>query len=383
MSNGKQPSQEATTLDLEKARERVTSIADDIARLFCERQKAMRQIAEAKNGNNDSHLPIYLPQREQELLVRFRKIAEEYEVDPGIMEMFMTMLMSLAKFAQMEILDRSTILDTERPKLASLKENLLALTKVVAEHYDQYDNGKEGTHIECVRERQLFEGLINVHQGGVAVNLGCASGDHVTDILGQNFQRIVGYDISPDMIKSAKMRYPEHEFCVHDLDDGIPHDDNSVDLLIANFGTASEVCQQLWEESRRVLRQGGIAYFSFYNQDALVTKWWTPWSNAFNITINPHNDTVMVPCVDSDGNPNVYWIHGKSVSDKDVRASALSQGLEVLRIESSSPLWDDKPPEFFKHEAAVKAATAYEEGHAHIPPFLGQYLRVIVKKNDE
>ncbi len=376
MNNGK----EASNFNLEEARKRVTEVTEAIVDLFCERQGIMRDIANAKSGNGEAHLPIYLPQREQELLARFRTKAKEKGVDPNMMDMLVSMLMSAAKFAQMDILQRQTILETDKIPEEDLKDNLLALTERVAEVYDEYDQSAEGTHMEWVRENELLKELAELHQGGVAVNLGCANGTQVTSLIKSSFEKVIGFDISPHMINCAKKKFPDCEFYTHDLDTGIPLEDSSVDLVIANFGAASEVCKKLWQETSRVLTPGGRAYFSFYNQDALVTRWWTPWSNSYRITINHHNDTIMVPITDDKGGSQVYWIHGLSVDDKDIYTNARAHGLELRRVESSSPLWDDKPREFFKHQAAVQAAMEYERAHAHIAPYLGQYLRVVVKK---
>ena len=221
--------------------------------------------------------------------------AKEKNVDPNMMDMLVSMLMSAAKFAQMDILQRQTILDTGQIQEDGLMSNLLVLTSLVAKVYDEYDHASEGTHMECTRETELLRGLTELQKGGVAVNLGCANGTQVTEILSSGFQRVAGYDISPEMVACAKEKFPDNEFFVHDLDTGITLEDETVDLVVANFGAASEVCKDLWQETSRILRPGGRTYFSFYNQNALITRWWTPWSNSFCITINPHNDTIMVP----------------------------------------------------------------------------------------
>jgi len=371
---------EASNFNLKEARKQVTKITEAIVDLFCERQGIMQDIANAKSGNGEEHLPIYLPQREQELLARFRVKSKEKNVDPDMMDMLVSMLMSAAKFAQMDILQRHTTLDTTSPEPEQLREDLLALTSAVAETYDEYDESAEGTHMECVREGELLQQLSELHQSGVVVNLGCANGTQVTKLISSRFERVIGYDISPHMIECAKGKFPDCEFYVHDLDTGIPLEDESIDLVIANFGAASEVCKNLWQETARVLRPGGRAYFSFYNQAALVTQWWTPWSNSYRITINPHNDTIMVPIAEENGSVQVYWIYGRSVDEKDIYSNARAHGFELRRVESSSPLWDDKPREFFKHQAAVQAAMEYDKAHAHVAPYLGQYLRVVVKK---
>ncbi len=372
---------EKSNFDLEEARKSVKSVTEEIARLFCERQALMKLIAESKNIEGQTHLPIFLPQREQELLTHFRNIAREKNVDDNMMDMLVAMLMSAGKFAQKDILKRVTILDTDRPCQSILRNNLLELASKVAKSYDRYDQEAEGTKIECLQEEKLLTRLTELHHGSTAVNLGCADGTHVTEIIRPHFKRVIGYDVSPDMISCAKEKFSDSEFHVHDLNEGIPLPDKSVDLVIANFGAASEVCTNLWQETARVLRTNGRAFFSFYNQNALVTKWWTPWSNSFRITINPNNDTILVPFMDENNKVYVYWIHGTATDDRGVYANSKANRFELKSIESSSPLWDDKPREFFKHSNAVQAAMEYENAHAHISPYLGQYLRVVIKKS--
>lgn len=373
--------QETTNRALEDARKRMTETTNEIARLFCERQKDSRFIAQAKKAaDGGNKLPIFLPQREQELLAKYRLLAEENHVDPKMMDMLISILISSSISEQMSLLGRRTALDRQRPDMRTLKDELLSLTKMVASSYDEYDKLAEGTRAECLREKYLLQNLTHLQQGDIAVNLGCANGIHVTNVLKKHFNRVIGYDISPDMIASAKHHFPEDEFYIYDLDNGIPLDDQSVELVVANFGAGSEVCENLWSETARVLRAGGRAYFSFYNKDALVTKWRTPWANSFMITINPFNDTLMIPMADDDGHTHVFWIHGKSITVENIYTQANSHDLEVESVESSSPLWDDKPPEFFEHKAAVDSALAYENANAHIPPYIGQYLRVIVQK---
>lgn len=381
MNNQQETPAEATNFNLEEARKQITEVTNQIVDLFCSRQNLMRLIAEAKKGSGNANLPIFLPQREQTLLTQFKKMAKKRDVDPHMVEMLVSMLMSAAKFAQMKILQRTTILDTNRPSDDELMASLLALTERVTQRYDDYGITKAGREIECEREKNLLRRLTELHHGGVAINLGCANGARVNTTINGGFERIIGYDISKTMIESARIKHPNDEFYVHDLREGIPLPTDSVNLVIANSGAASEIYNdQLWDEIYRVLIPGGRAFLSFYNRNALVTKWWTPWSNAFNITINPHNDTLMVPLVDKDGSVEVYWVNARSETEESIRKQASGKGFEIRRIESSSPLWDDKPVEFFKHEDAVAAALEYEENHAKIPPYIGQYLRIILKK---
>lgn len=57
---------------------------------------------------------------------------------------------------------------------------------------------------------------------------------------------------------------------------GIPAEDASVDFVVANFGSASEISSDIFPEISRVLTSGGVAYLSFYNNSALSNTWWQP-----------------------------------------------------------------------------------------------------------
>lgn len=378
------PVPEATTDGLEAARSRVTEVTDEIMRLFFERQDLMRDIAESKKGSSNAALPIFLPQREHDLRARFRKQAKAKGIDSHFADMLLTMLMSAGKSQQKGILARTTILDTQRPSDSVLKQNLLNLTAAVAKSYDHYGEYATGSMLEVMREANIIRDLVQDRcQSGTAVNLGSANGVRVTEVLDSAFARVIGYDLSPAMIAYAQEKYPHHEFHVHDLSDSIPLPNASVAFVLANWGAASEIYSDImWNEIARVLIPGGIAYLSFYNKDALVTKWWTPWSSDYTLVINPHNGTIMVPLRDEENHRvNIFWINGISFFADEIATSAQTAGLSVVRIESSSPLWDDKPAEFFKHPDAVALAERYEAAHSGVSPFIGQYIRLVVTKS--
>jgi chorismate mutase/SAM-dependent methyltransferase len=373
---------EKTNDALKAARARVTYLTDQLWDRYVERLEAMRLIAEAKKGAGDTAFPIFLPQREQDQRAKYRALALKVGVDPNMADVFVYMLMSAGKAAQLDYLHRETIFDTVRPRDVELRKNLLALTAHVAASYGQhYGEGKTGWGIESARETMLIERITGLFRGGTAVNLGCADGTLVTPILGGIFDRVIGYDISPHMIREASRKFPGYEFIVHDLDTWVPLPDGSVNLVVANSGAASEVCNgNPFSEVGRLLTRGGFAFLSFYNQDALINKWRAPWPNTFTVTMNPYNDTIMVPVEGEHDSVSIYWINASIVTAEDLTGWASDAGLRIELIESSSPLWDDKPPEFFNHPDAVRSALAYEDMHADVPPYIGQYLRVIVRK---
>ena len=372
---------EQTNRRLEEGRAGLTEHTLKMARQFCERFPFMDIIAKAKKSAGGVNLPIFLPQREEELLAQCREIAREYGVDQDMMDQYILYLIFVGSSAQKKILNRSTTLDRNTIDPRILRKDLLRLTASIARTYKQYDAHAHGTHLELMREQAILTDLIRtMNDRGTALNLGCATGTFVTETLGKYFLHAIGYDISQEMITEARSNFPDYEFHCCDLASAIPYRDHSVDLLVANLGAASEVTQEIWAEAQRLLRPGGTGYFSFYNKNALSTKWQTSRSNAFRILVNPFNDTVSVPFVESDGSPKALWIHGKSFTEKEIRSNAQKNGLEILGIESAGPQWDNMPPWFFHSEEAVKTASAYDAAHGCVPPYLGPYMNVTFRK---
>lgn len=368
---------EQTNAALQKQRKEMTTLTLKMAEDFCKRIRQGDSIALAKESGGSTALPIYLPEREEELRAKCRIIARKYDVDQDMMDLYILYLIFVSSSAQKELLNRSTTLDknTIDPKI--LHNNLLTLTASIAQAYGKYDAHAYGTHFELMREQEILTDLIGLMRDrDTALNLGCATGTFVTETLGKCFQHVIGYDISQEMITQAQKNFPDHEFHCRDLSSSIPYKNASVDLLVANLGAASEVTKEIWAQAQRLLRPGGFGYFSFYNKDALSTQWQTSRSNAFRIMVNIHNDTISVPFVDSAGSPKALWIHGRSLTEKEVRSNAKNYGFEIWSIESSGPQWDNMPPWFFRCKEAVAVSCAYDQAHGHIPPYLGPYINV-------
>lgn len=373
--------QDPTNSDLEENRKPITEYTLQIAVIACKRLLHMESIARSKKASGNTQLPIFLEQRELELREECRNIAIEMECDPDKIERLISELMSDGKYTQLEILKRDTVFTAEPISPATLTENLMELTSAIASTYEMYDRHDQGTHVECLHERDAIEELAqSLESCDVALNLGCATGTYVTEILNTHSRHVIGYDISEEMINYARKNYPDNEFHIYDLNEGIPYKNNSAALIIANLGAASELQCGLLSEISRVLRPGGHAYLSYYNRDALSIDWWAPLLRSFRSMVNPLNDTILVPFVKSDGSAKNVWIHGKSCTTDSIRAETARNNLEVERIESSSPLWDDKQPEFFRNKKAVAKAMAYDNACKSILPALGQYLRVLIRK---
>lgn len=381
MSESKDPAWEEK---LEKARKGVEEVTDNIIDNFFERQKLMREIADAKSQKGDEQ-PIFQHQREVNLINKYVEKANKEGINATMVELLVGELMSFGKWEQGKILNRTSYLNTKPENPEVLKTNLKKLTAQAAKYYDAYDKEWNATtHIinrerECIKE--AFKITNQKEKPDLAIDLGCANGDS-TQWLSKNFKRVIGYDISPEFISIAKeKKLPSAEFKVVDLENGIPKEDNSVEMVLANFGSASEVSSNIFAETSRVLKAGGKAFLSFYNKEAIANKWWRPWTNAFPIMINPSNNTL-----DVEYKGKVYTIKAIPATAQTIQSQAEENGLKVSKLSSSNHFWDFCPSLFFHDEfgaedKVIESISENEIKTEEFPPFLGQYLQTIVEKN--
>ena len=364
---------------LAQMRKKVDSITDSIVSNFFERQKLMKEIANVKNQKGDEQ-PIFQHQREVDLINKYVRNAKKEGINPEMVELLVWELMSFGKSEQAEILNRDVYLDTSAVPSDVLKQHLEDLTdKVAKKDYRNYGKNWDATQHIILREKESVKQIIEEMEANdesldLAIDLGCADGVATEKIVGK-FKKIIGYDISQLLLDSAKERYPTADFIKHDLEKGIPVADNSADFILSNLGSASEVSSEIFKEISRVLKPNGKAFLSFYNKDAIITKWWRHWTNAFCIMINPHNDTVDV---EVDG--RVYRIKAIATNAQEINQKVLDNDLRVVEMSGSNHFWDFCPKSIFQSKNVVKAIIENEEITEKIPPFLGQYVRVIVER---
>lgn len=106
--------------------------------------------------------------------------------------------------------------------------------------------------------------------GERVLDLGCGYG-YYTDWFQCIGGHPVGIDGAAAMIAIARERYPECEFDVADITKPLPFPDESFDIVFCNQVLMdTEHAETVFAESRRVLKRGGILYYSivhpaFYN----------------------------------------------------------------------------------------------------------------------
>lgn len=175
------------------------------------------------------------------------------------------------------------------------RANLLALTGLVAETYDEkYDSAHYATHDYIGYELETIEREVSsLTNLDTVLDLGCATG-RMTLALASRFKKAIGYDLCPHMLQVARKKADEKAVAnvtyeEVDLEGTLPLSDASVSFVVMNMGTASDVrnLEGLMREVRRVLQRGGKFMFSFYNKEALVYAWdFLPWPVGLVAEIN-------------------------------------------------------------------------------------------------
>ena len=120
-------------------------------------------------------------------------------------------------------------------------------------------------------------------KGKSVLDLGCNSG-YGTNLLSEDCKSIIGVDVSPEAIKTAKLKYNKANL-EFQLVNGInlPFEDNSFDVI-----TSFQVIEHLvdydtyFKEVQRVLRSDGILLLTTPNAEIRVRSGQKPW-NRFHV----------------------------------------------------------------------------------------------------
>lgn len=251
------------------------------------RQRLAKQVGALKIENGQ---PIYRRDIEESRINDARTYGASRGLNPDFIA---ALLYAVIKESCMEqLLQREDGSEGYRPSHAlsfeEQRKNLLALTELVAPVYDKAYALPFSTAEYLKYEDRILENVvidqIPREKRGLFLDLGCATGK-VTLRFAGHFESTIGYDLSPDMLIEARKKALNHrgrdiKFVEHDLDLGIPAEDNSAMFVTCSMGTGSEFrdLEAIASEVVRVLQPGGHFAFSFYNKNALLYQWpYVPW----------------------------------------------------------------------------------------------------------
>lgn len=367
--------------DLRKARELtrelLTEMTSKIASIFLDRLILMWQIASSKRKSE----AILQLDREYDLIMKFSEIAKNSWEDERMMQMLIWLITATWKEKQRQILDRKNVFVQEEISLEELRNNLLSLTSEVAESYSKYWDWFNATKLARGMELDLLKENLPENKW-VAIDLWCANWDITRFLSSKWFSQVNGYDVSPNMIREAKKLnwWKGISYMEADLFNWIPEKDNSVDLVVANFWSASEINDDIINEVNRILKKWWKAFLSFYNSESLMDKWWQPWQSSIETVINTENDFIEIPIVNKNWTHKVFKVYAKAKGYDDILAELNWTELKVDWTYSHSFITSMMPPIFFDNEDRVNQAIDYEKAHCKHKPYLWHYLVFVLSK---
>ena len=171
------------------------------------------------------------------------------------------------------------------------KELWNKLAKENSKYYINSDKGKGITreqfvdsglndYIEHIYDDDLImhafrycRGLVNI------VDLGCGIG-RISEFMADDFDNVIGLDISGEMIREASKRLIEHTNIEFIETDGksIPLEDDSVDIvfsyLVFQHIKEREIVEKNFKEVYRVLKDEGLFKVRIRSDKVDLNKWW-------------------------------------------------------------------------------------------------------------
>ena len=329
-------------LDLKKIAERLARTDEFILHVLAVRLAqgglsdfvAINKAVAAKDGIFDKRRQGI----EDERIAKMKFWAEELGLDPNYAASLMYQIISESCRRQDSVMIRefnnkqTVIGKTNQDELyAHKKENLLALTEKIAESYDEhYAERFFATKLYLSFEKHtLYKLLAILDDKSLAIDLGCATGIVSYEIASQ-FKKVVGYDISPDMIKVANekkngSKADNLKFVKTDIEERLNVKDESVSLAVMNLGTASDIknIKGVIKSVKKALKNGGKFLFSFHNSESLLAKTgFLPWPMSLAAHMDP-----ATCCLEVFFNDQMYFLYTRPYSIDEVRALIEDSGL--------------------------------------------------------
>lgn len=371
-------------LNLEQLGERLGQVDRALVALMQRRMELSLQVEEYKRARNQV---ISRPEIETNRLNEVCKLAERVGMNPEFARsIFYVIIGESCKVQLIQLQENAGVpskyIDDELWN-ALLKDNLLKLTAECAATYDlQYSSSFYGTRLHAHFEQSMLLDACRQYGGeGLALDLGCATG-RVAFALGRHFSRVVGYDISPDMIEVARRkcedtRADKFRFEAVDLDDGIPQPDGIASLVAMSLGFASDIqlLPKVMREVHRVLVPGGTALLSFYNAEALLYQWeFIPWPVGLAAEINRQKHCLDVHWTDG----KVYSIYARPYTVDQVQ-ELMPHGLAITKVTTHPTICSILPDSVCSDERVRDSIKGIDEKLAH--ENMGAYITVLARKS--
>lgn len=134
----------------------------------------------------------------------------------------------------------------------------------LAQHY--LARRKDKTRFDYNRDIEvpaLIKIIGNV-KNKVILDIGCGFGDHAQKLSKQKYKKLVGFDISKELVKFAnEQKIPNSTFYVRDMSKRLKNDNSSFDVVYSSLAIHYiKNINKLFQEVHRVLKKEGIFCFS-------------------------------------------------------------------------------------------------------------------------
>jgi ubiquinone/menaquinone biosynthesis C-methylase UbiE len=176
------------------------------------------------------------------------------------------------------------------------------------------ENAQKGLAHKYIEKPAMEKELPNDLTGKSVLCIGVGSGYELDEIINKNPKKIIGIDISKELLKIASAKYPDIEFKKMDMMK-MSFSDNVFDLVYSSlaFHYAND-WDALLTEVHRVLRIGGVLLFSTHNPDFWGQKPKTGkvFTNKRGVTLTEHTATLPAGNIDI-----IFYNHPNERSIKD------------------------------------------------------------------
>ena len=370
-------------LDLPTIRQRIDAGDELMLHWLAERTFLVRMVGRIKHAEGKT---LQASDREAEVFSKMRRECERLGLNGDYVSELWSTMMFFSKVTECQEVGIDSFLEHAPIPAETLRQNLLELTEATAANYDEYCTGDGTNAMRAYRagEHLKIEKAISHDLPGreCAIDLGCATGQ-VTELLERHFLTVRAFDCSPHMCTEAQRRRTWKDgvsFEGHDLSTGIPATDASVDFVVANFGSASEMGPNLLPEIRRVLKPGGRALLSHYNSDALLNYWFYPWPSTVRARLNRHNGTIEVWTSN-----RVYTVEAQGMTVAGLETDFQDNGLDVVELVTYPTIQAILPKFFFSSQHAdademTRIAQRIDEHLAESGLHRGTYIVTEVQK---
>lgn len=163
------------------------------------------------------------------------------------------------------------------------EESRIAYNKIAFE----YDSSREGRYTRF--HMNELSNMIDLSEGDVVLDVACGNGTLLWELSKKATILANGIDVSENMIRAAKMRYPDLNFEIKPCCP-LEWEDESIDVItICCAFHHFDNPQGFVNECKRVLKRNGTVYMADPNFGAvlrfLANKFWLPFSKRGDVRI--------------------------------------------------------------------------------------------------